>query len=190
VWGTMMPALMITRTGGTPRVALREIARGDVALVNAWRQDRLLTDPLGAPPRHISLDVDLAWFDTYLAHRDSNVRCMICVDDEPTPVGIVSLTGIHVIYRSGEFHMMIGRRDLHGRGIGTAATAAMVRHGFGDLNLHRIHLSVLASNAPAIKVYERVGFRHEGRAREAVYKNGRYEDVLLMAVLAHEFSTP
>lgn len=177
----------MTQKSAAIDVTLRELARSDIPLVNAWRQDRLITDPLGAPPRHISLDVDLAWFDAYLAQRASNVRCAICVDGAEIAVGLVSLTNIHPVYRSGEFHMMIGRRDLQNRGVGTAATRAMLRHGFMDLNLHRIYLTVLAANAPAVRVYEKVGFRHEGRAREAVYKNGTYEDVLLMAVLKPEF---
>jgi RimJ/RimL family protein N-acetyltransferase len=169
-------------------ITLRDLARADVPLINQWRQNRLVTEPLGAPPRHISIDVDLAWFDQYVANRNTNVRCMIHVDDEPAPVGIVSLTSIHPVYNSAEFHIMLGRQDLHGRGIGTAATREMVRHGFEDLNLHRIYLSVLASNAPAIRIYEKVGFKHEGRAREAAFKNGAYVDTLLMAVLRTELT--
>lgn len=168
-------------------VTLRDLARDDVPAINAWRQDRFVTDPLGAPPRHISLDVDLAWFDDYLRRRGTDVRCVICVDGDSVPVGIVSLTGIHPVHRSGEFHMMIGRRELCGKGIGTAATLQMLRHGFLDLNLQRIYLSVLASNAAALRVYEKAGFREEGRAREAAYKNGRYEDTVLMALLRTEF---
>lgn len=172
--------------GTARRITLRELSRADISLINAWRQDRQVTDPLGAPPRQISLDVDLAWFDDYLKQRATNVRCMIMVDEDPAPAGLVSLTGINPVFRSAEFHLMVGRRELQGQGVGTAATRAMLRHGFLDLNLHRIYLSVLASNAPAIHVYEQVGFRHEGRAREAVYKNGAYEDTLLMAVLRPE----
>jgi RimJ/RimL family protein N-acetyltransferase len=178
---------MAEKSAATTAVTLRELARSDIPLINAWRQDRLITDPLGAPPRHISLDVDAAWFEDYLAHRATNVRCAICVAGDETPVGLVSLTSIHQVYRSGEFHMMIGRRDVHGRGIGTAATIAMLRHGFLDLNLHRIYLSVLVSNTPAVRVYEKVGFRREGVAREAVFKNGAYEDMVLMAMLKSEF---
>jgi RimJ/RimL family protein N-acetyltransferase len=63
----------------------------------------------------------------------------------------------------------------------------MLRHGFFDLNLQRIYLSVLASNAAALRIYEKAGFRQEGRAREAAYKNGRYEDTVLMALLRTEF---
>jgi RimJ/RimL family protein N-acetyltransferase len=63
----------------------------------------------------------------------------------------------------------------------------MLRHAFNDLNLHRVFLSVLSSNAAAIRAYEKAGFRREGIAREAAYKRGRYEDLVDMAILAHEF---
>jgi RimJ/RimL family protein N-acetyltransferase len=62
----------------------------------------------------------------------------------------------------------------------------MLQHAFGDLNIHRVYLSVLADNARAIRLYERIGFRHEGVQREAVFKCGRYIDLLTMAALASD----
>jgi RimJ/RimL family protein N-acetyltransferase len=73
------------------------------------------------------------------------------------------------------------------RGIGGAAVRAVVSLGFRELNLHRIHLSVLADNARAIRCYEKAGFRVEGRLREAVFKSGERRDVILMALLRPQF---
>jgi len=61
----------------------------------------------------------------------------------------------------------------------------MLKHGFEDLNLNRIYLQVYQTNPRAIKAYNAAGFVHEGVMRQAVFKNGRYIDVLLMSVL-HE----
>jgi RimJ/RimL family protein N-acetyltransferase len=36
---------------------------------------------------------------------------------------------------------------------------------------------------PAVRLYERFGFVHEGVHRRAVFKDGQYEDNLSMAVL-------
>ena len=109
------------------------------------------------------------------------------MDGETEPVGLVSLTGIDPVHRRGEFHLLIGRRDLHGRGLGSDATRQMPRHAFHDLNLHRVFLSVLSSNAAAIRIYEKAGFQREGLARQAAYKRGRYEDLVEMAILSREF---
>jgi RimJ/RimL family protein N-acetyltransferase len=170
-------------------VKLRELARDDIPIVNRWRQDRELVDGLGAPARYISEDVDQAWFDDYLRRRGTDVRCAILVDGETEPVGLVSLTGVDPVHRRAEFHLLIGRRDLHGRGVGTEATRQMLRHAFEDLNLHRVFLSVLAHNVVAVRLYEKTGFVREGVAREAAYKNGRYNDMVQMAVLSQEFAS-
>jgi RimJ/RimL family protein N-acetyltransferase len=46
---------------------------------------------------------------------------------------------------------------------------------------------VHADNPRAIRSYEKVGFKHEGRYRQGVYKKGKYIDVLLMSVLREEW---
>jgi len=166
---------------------LRELARSDVPLINRWRQDRALTDGLGAPHRHIGVEVDEAWFEAYLSRRGTDVRCAICRDGQADPVGLVSLIGIDPVYRHAEFHILLGEHGAQGQGIGTAATIAMLRHGFFDLNLHRIFLYVLDSNQAAARVYEKAGFTREGTLREAAYKNGEYRDLVVMAVLRSEF---
>ncbi len=169
-------------------VTLRELAREDIPIVNRWRQDRDLVDGLGAPARYISEDVDQAWFDDYLRRRGTDVRCAVLVSGETEPVGLISLTGIDPVHRRAELHLLIGRRDLHGRGLGTDATQQMLAHAFNDLNLHRVFLSVLAHNSAAVRVYEKAGFSREGVARESVYKRGRYDDMIQMAILDREFA--
>lgn len=41
----------------------------------------------------------------------------------------------------------------------------------------------------AVRSYEKAGFVLEGRLREAVYKSGKYDDVLIMSVLRPEWDS-
>ena len=170
-------------------IQLRELARTDLPFINRWRQSRELVDGLGAPYRYIGPEVDAAWFDTYLSRRGNDVRCVICRDGEADPIGLVSLTGIDPVHRHAEFHILIGEPVAHGKGIGSEAAQAMLRHGFMDLNLHRIYLYVLTTNQAAIRVYEKAGFRREGTLRESAFKNGGYHDLLVMGVLQADWRT-
>ena len=61
-------------------------------------------------------------------------------------------------------------------------------HCFETLNLNRVFLRVYAENARAIRSYEKAGFVREGRLRDAVYKHGKYDDVILMGVLRAEWA--
>ena len=63
----------------------------------------------------------------------------------------------------------------------------MVEYAFGTLNLNRIWLSCFADNARAIRAYEKVGFRREGVLRQEMYREGRYWDSLLMAILREDW---
>lgn len=68
-----------------------------------------------------------------------------------------------------------------GLGIGAnllAATLNAARTRFG-----RIELDVYASNLAAIALYEKAGFVHEGRRRNALRRDGRFEDIVMMALL-------
>jgi RimJ/RimL family protein N-acetyltransferase len=163
-------------------MVLRELSRRDIAHINRWRHDRSVIEGLAAPFRYIDVEVDEAWFDRYLAARDQQVRCAVCEDAGPI-CGVVSLTSIDRVHRSAEFHIMIGEPQSRGRGLGTDATREMVRHAFRDLNLHRVYLTVREGNAAARKLYEKVGFKVEGLLRDAVYKDGRFENLVMMAIL-------
>ena len=59
----------------------------------------------------------------------------------------------------------------------------MVDHAFGSLGLHRVALTVFAFNERAIRAYQRVGFVIEGRAREAIWRDGRWWDEIHMSIL-------
>jgi len=74
-----------------------------------------------------------------------------------------------------------------GQGLGAEVLLLVLAHAFGPLGLHRVSLDVLAFNARAIRLYEKVGFRHEGRLRDAVWWEGVPRDLLLMAILATEW---
>lgn len=166
---------------------LRELERRDLPILNGWRADRALIGQLGAAFRHVGSAVDERWFDSYLASRANNVRLAICGEDDQ-PVGAVYLLGIDWVHRHGEFSIWIGATAQQRKGAGEAGTRGMLAHAFDDLNLQRVHLSVLARNEPAIRLYRKVGFSEEGRLRNAVFKAGRYEDMLMMALLRGEYA--
>jgi RimJ/RimL family protein N-acetyltransferase len=166
---------------------LREIEPGDLPEINKWRNDASLVESLGAPFRYVSEGVDRAWFDHYMANRSTAVRLAVCESAGKKTVGMVYLTGIDWVARSGEFSIWIAAVAHRGKGAGTAASRGMLRHAFLDLNLHRLHLTVLADNEVARSLYRRLGFVEEGRLRSAAFKNGRFVDLVQMAMLSDEY---
>ncbi len=85
------------------------------------------------------------------------------------------------------YHITIGEPDAWGKGYGTEATELMVAHAFRRLGLHRVALTVFEFNTRAIRAYEKCGFVIEGRAREAIFREGRYWDEIHMSVLLEDW---
>ncbi len=81
----------------------------------------------------------------------------------------------------------IGERDYWGRGYGTEAMKLVLRFAFLELGLHRVSLDVFEYNPRGVKSYEKAGFRHEGRAREMILRDGKRFDVLFMGVLREDW---
>jgi aminoglycoside 6'-N-acetyltransferase len=79
----------------------------------------------------------------------------------------------------------------HGKGFGTDAVCTLVAHLIDDEGHHRITIDPAADNAPAIRCYEKVGFKAVGvmRKYESI-DGGPFHDGLLMDLLAEEFVRP
>jgi [ribosomal protein S5]-alanine N-acetyltransferase len=105
---------------------------------------------------------------------------------------LIGMTGLHHIdarNRHASFGITIGEKQHWGKGLGSEATALMMRHSFQTLNLNRLWLYVFEYNARGIRVYEKLGFRIEGRLRQDTFREGRYWDTLIMGVLREELES-
>jgi len=81
----------------------------------------------------------------------------------------------------------IGERDFWGRGYGTDVMKLILRYAFMEINLRRVTLTVFEYNPRAIRSYEKAGFRHEGRLRKLLHRDGRRYDELFMGILREEW---
>lgn len=167
--------------------SLREIGKADIPIINKWRNDKELIDLLGNNFLYISDAVDNDWFDNYMKNRQYAIRLAIIDTRADLLIGTVQLTSIHSINRSAEFSILIGDKNYWSKGAGSFSTKAMLSHGFSNMNLHRIYLTVLESNGRALSMYTKTGFKQEGNLREAIFKSGCYHNLILMSVLHSEF---
>jgi RimJ/RimL family protein N-acetyltransferase len=163
------------------KVNLRELEYRDLEILNAWRNDVRLISNLGSGFNFISEETDKRWYENYLANRDKAVRLAIEVDG--TYVGNVNLTNISFVNRSAEYSIFIGDPVYRGQGVGFIASSKTIEHGIENLGLQRIWLTVLSTNTPAIKMYEKLGFELEGTLRRALYKEGEFRDLMLMSLI-------
>ena len=99
------------------------------------------------------------------------------------PVGSVYLRDIDRDHNKAEYGIFIGEKDALGKGYGTGAAKMMIEYAFKQEGIHKLMLRVLAENKRAIRSYEKAGFVEEAYLKEEVFLEGRYKDVIYMAVI-------
>ncbi|HET6209702.1 MAG TPA: GNAT family protein [Jatrophihabitans sp.] len=167
------------------RVLLRALQPEDYPRLTVFKNDvefELLGG--GDPPRPRTLATVTEFFDELVKDK-SSVNFAIEVDG----VFIGDCGLFHFDQRAGtaELGIGIGDRDYQGNGYGREAVTLLVDYGFRLLNLRKIWLETLAYNERAIRSYQAVGFVEEGRQRAHVWSDGRYADLVLMALFATDF---
>lgn len=59
--------------------------------------------------------------------------------------------------------ILIGEEEWRGKGIGFEVISRVIKYSFGELKLHRIQLGVDFNNIAAVRLYEKLGFKPEGK---------------------------
>jgi RimJ/RimL family protein N-acetyltransferase len=168
------------------RVVLRRHVPSNLGAFLRWYADRdvaRLTRYQDGPMRRDEIE---RFFAARVVSPDSMA---LAVHERSTDrlIGTCAFSQLDGDNGSALYHITIGEQDAWGRGYGTEATLLMLEHAFGTLGLHRIALSVFEFNERAIRSYRRCGFIVEGRAREAIWRDGRWWDELTMSILESEW---
>jgi len=165
------------------RVVLRPVVATDAASMWADIDDAEANRLTGT---HTDFTFDQ--IERWCASRaDADDRLDLAVTDAATGewLGEVVINDWDPDNRSCSFRIALGpaARD---RGVGTEATRLIVDYVFDEIDgpsVHRIELTVYAFNPRAQRVYEKVGFRIEGRRREALWWDDAWVDAIDMGLL-------
>jgi RimJ/RimL family protein N-acetyltransferase len=165
------------------KVELRAIERSDLRSIWSWFNDVEVELPAGGDVRPMSLQEIEAQFEKEVV-GDPVVRFGITVDG--VLIGWCGLFDWDDA-RSLRLAIAIGEKSYWGRGFGRDAVSTLVDYAFQHRNARRVWLDVIASNERAIRSYKSCGFVEEGRVREKSWRDGHYEDEIVMGLLRREW---
>lgn len=137
------------------------LARGDYPITEAAEAEYLE-----------KLYKDEAHFQLGIVHRDTGE--------------LIGTTGLHRISardQTSSFGILIGDKNHWGKSYGTQVLKAMLNWAFAVRNLRNVTLSVLGNNPRGKRCYEKCGFKEIGRHPKHIFKNGVWQDEILM--IAH-----
>lgn len=120
-------------------------------------------------------------------HSKSDLWFIIMHKGKEKPIGHAGLYSINWISRNVEIRILIGDKTEWSKGYGRESCELLVRYSFERLNLNKVWLGVNSDNHSAVNTYKKVGFVHEGKLRQEIYRNGKYYDADRMSILRSEF---
>lgn len=172
------------------KVLLRPLKRSDVTNFLKWFNDPEVTQYLSfyLPLTEMAEE---KWIEGAASRIQAGTDVYLAIEaiegDLTKPIGSIGLHGINSKDHSATFGIAIGEKNCWGKGYGTEATRLTLEYGFHQLNLHRIASAVIDFNERSIRLHKKVGFREEGRQREAMFKNGHFHDHVMLGILRDEW---
>jgi RimJ/RimL family protein N-acetyltransferase len=170
-------------------INLRAVERQDAPLIYRWFNDPVVMAGWGwsAPVR--SMDTVAGQIEEWLTREIAFGRpeALVAESLAGNPIGLVIVRIDRAEARSVELSLLVDA-DCWGQGFGVDITQTTLEACFDGWGVHRIGVRVEEGNERALALYRGLGFKEEGRLRQAAFRDGRHADLLLLSLLADEWS--
>lgn len=167
------------------RIILRKLEEEDLLRMLEWINDSEIAYLVGID-QPISRDEQKKWYQGLLEDQTKRVFAIEFKEDKKH-IGNISLDTIDWRNRNARLTIFIGEKSLRNQGIGHDVLSTFLNYCFNHLNLNRIYLLVHEDNQPAIRLYEKCGFKKEGLLRNHEYYYGKYINKIVMGLFKSEF---
>ena len=167
-------------------VRLRAHVPANRAAFQRWYADDEIARLLRHDQEPLTGAQSRSYFDTFILPLSARGLCYAIHEaDTDRLIGTTALSDLTTRApgeRSALFRIVIGEKDLWGRGYGTEATRLVVEEAFETHGLSEVRLEVFRHNPRALAAYRRVGFREVGEHVEWVGRVGVELQVVEMAL--------
>jgi ribosomal-protein-alanine N-acetyltransferase len=143
-----------------------------------WQRDELTRSAFRRRVRHYSRE----------AREDMGYAFLIFREGDEQLLGGLTLSNVRRgVTQAAVLGYWLGLPFVQ-RGYMTEAVRATAAFAFDELHLHRLEAATMQNNLASIRVLEHNGFLREGFARKLLRINGVWEDHVLHALLADDFT--
>lgn len=170
-------------------VSWRPLGLDDLSKISDWfwdsediaRFDRSLPVP-------ISIDGMRERWRTSLEYSSlPQAYWFIAEDEQQKPAGIAGLEAVNYVQGNAILPAFVGK-EFRGMGLASAMSLHLIDLAFDTLRLHRLTTYYRDDNTATQRALSRVGFKEEGRYREAWFADGTRRDTIIVGLLASEWS--
>lgn len=114
----------------------------------------------------------------------SNYQKHFIIKESNKNIGLAQIFDIDVVNRKCQLGILIFPEHI-GNGNGTIVLKKLIDICFYDLNLHKIEVDILSDNERSVHLFEKMGFKIEGKRLKSIFKEGRYIDLALYGLIKY-----
>jgi len=157
---------------------IRAIQSNDLEWARLLHNDpavlRMLTNP-----KPVSAAQQEIWFENL---QSSNVSARWIVECKNTKIGVIRIDDIDLLNKSVRIGLDI-HESFRGKGHAKKIYKLIFEYWFEKKNMNRLWLMVAEFNTIAYNLYKKLDFIEEGRAKQALLRDGKYHDYIMMSIL-------
>lgn len=169
-------------------VYFRAFEEEDAEFIYKWMNDDDLLELSVGLNRKICKDEAVDWVKARMLHNPYQVWWAICAIDSSKIIGYMSLTDIHYINSSANFSgIVIGDNDYRDGFAWIESYLFVYEYAFEKLNLNRVYGSYVSDHKVTNVMGNLMCGVYEGTLRQAIFKNGRYHDLITGSLLKEEY---
>ncbi|MDR2221790.1 MAG: GNAT family N-acetyltransferase [Flavobacteriaceae bacterium] len=169
------------------KVLLRAIEEKDLELLHKWANDPEINYMLGGWHFPTSMKDQNKWFESLNA-SSLNQRFAIETEDLGL-IGTINIVDINWKDRRAFTGMLLGDKEMRGKGYGVDAIMAMNRYAFEELGLQRLDGTMISYNEASISVYtKKCGWVIEGRKKMAYFRKNTWWDEIVVGITSDDYN--
>ncbi len=163
---------------------LRAIEDSDKTFLLEMVNDPQIEHLIGGWSWPVSLAEQETWI---IKERLNSSTKRFVIETDGNPMGLVILANIDWKNRCAFTGIKLHPAAPRNMGIGTDAMFALQKYAFTELQLHRLETTWLEYNQASEKLHIKCGWTIEGLARLAVFKQGKYHNLVYGSILEDDF---
>lgn len=165
------------------KVYLREVRESDVNEdYYVWMNDSEITQHLETRFYPNSMPRILSFVKSKF-EDPNNVFLAIISKDSDKHIGNIKLGPINWIHRTGEIGIVLGDKQMWGKGIATETLTLMSTYAFNKLNLRKLTAGCYSNNNGSEKAFVKAGYIVEGIRKNHFFCDGIYVDYILLGLI-------
>lgn len=164
-------------------ISIRKFEENDINNKIKWIND-------SRNNQYLHYDLPLEYNKTlnwYNANKNKETRYDAVIEFNGISVGLIGLLNIDEKNRKAEYYITLGENEHKRKGVAFNASIELIKYAFNTLNLNKIYLYTETQNISAQKLFEKIGFRKEGKLVQDLIINESKIDRYIYGICKEEF---